>query len=153
MLKDHNEMTMSFVIETKKKVYSLFPTQEPITGMVTGVKLQPNCETLYGKRTKVFIKITTNLKDSDGDQMSSLFSATASMAEKANLRRFVKQVLGHDPGEVYNVTKLLGITRDFIFETNTGKDGRQFSNINGVLKASGSVTLSKDFRAFNDENL
>ena len=100
---------MSFVIETKKKIYKLFPTQEPITAMVTGVKLQPNCETLYGKKTKVFIKITSNLKDDDGDSMSSLFSATASMGEKANLRRFCKQILGYDPGDVYNVTKLLGL--------------------------------------------
>ncbi|PYV80159.1 MAG: hypothetical protein DMG96_01585 [Acidobacteria bacterium] len=144
---------MSFVIETKKKIYKLFPTQEPITAMVTGVKLQPNCETLYGKKTKVFIKITSNLKDDDGDSMSSLFSATASMGEKANLRRFCKQILGYDPGDVYNVTKLLGLTRDFIFETNKASDGRQFSNISGVLKASGTVTLAKDFRAFNTENL
>src|SRR5213592_1293766 len=107
---------MSFVIETKKKIY----------------KLQPNCETLYGKKTKVFIKITSNLKDDDGDSMSSLFSATASMGEKANLRRFCKQILGYDPGDVYNVTKLLGLTRDFIFETNKASDGRQFSNISGV---------------------
>ncbi len=147
---------MAIDIVSKKKVFENFREGEPISGVVAGLRLVKDVAVVWKGKSKVVdkiqVKILTNELDSKGERMTALFSATASSHEKGNLRKFVKQVTGKDPGDKFDVEKLLqGRQADFVFESNTSKDGRVFSNIVGVLKSSEKVTIPDGFEAFYSE--
>jgi hypothetical protein len=139
-------------ITSKKKVYELFETGVQIPGVIVGWKKMLDVPTKYGLKDKVMVKILTDLVDSDGDQMTAVQSFTASMDEKSHLRKFVKSVLGYDPGDTYNLKLMVGMNRNFVFETNEGKDGREFSNVSAVLKATTKVSIPDDYEAFRADD-
>jgi hypothetical protein len=142
---------MSMLIETKKKIYELFEEGVPIPGVVVGWKKLENVPTKFGPKTKVMVKILTDLIDKDGDRMTAIASFNASLNEKSDLRKFVKSLLGFDCGETYDLEQTIGLNRAFVFVTNTSKDGRQFSNIDAVLKTTTKVNIPKDYVAFKSD--
>jgi hypothetical protein len=143
---------MSLEISSKRKVYENFEEGTPITGAIVGSRLIKDVTIVWKGKSKVVdkvqVKILTDVLDSKKERMTALFSATASMHEKSSLRKFIRGVIGRDPGDTYDVDLLDGKCADFVFTNNENKDGRIFSNITGVQKATHKVTIPADFEAF-----
>lgn len=108
------------------------------------------CETAFGPKHKVMLVWLTDEADEDGKTKYVFQSFTASLHEKAGLRKAVKAIRGKDLGADeanFDVESLKGSQAQLVIQHNEAANGRVYSNVQAIMKAKPGtrVTIPADF--------
>jgi len=93
-------------------------------------------QTGFGVKPKVQIKWMLDAFNSEGFPFYASSFYTASLHEKANLRKALKSILGADVSGQFDLEELLGINNQLVIQQNTPAGGEKtYANIVAILKA------------------
>lgn len=93
-------------------------------------------QTGFGVKPKVQIKWLLDAFNSEGFQFQVSAFYTASLHEKANLRKALKSILGADVSGQFDLEELLGVNNQLVIQQNTPAGGEKtYANIVAILKA------------------
>lgn len=103
-------------------------------------------ETSFGPKHKVQFVWMTDEADEGGRTKYVFKRYTASLHEKASLRKDVKQILGKDiAGNSFDLESLIGTQKGLIIQHSEGTNGKVYANIAGYLKPPAKVAIPSDF--------
>lgn len=110
-------------------------------------------QTAFGPKHKVMFLWLTDEADEGGQTKYVFQSFTASLHEKAGLRKAVKAIRGRDiEGENFDVETLLGSQAQLVIQHNEGQDGKVYANVQAILKPKGpKVEIPADFTRKKDK--
>jgi hypothetical protein len=124
---------MGTVVSDNSKKYEKAPSNDYI-GVVIDIVDLGKVHTAFGDKPKVRIVWALNAKDSEGNPYRTIQQVVASMNQKSNLYKVVKDILGSDPPVPYDLDNLIGISKRLIIQTEPDKrTGELFSNIRVIL--------------------
>lgn len=104
--------------------------------------------TAFGDKHKVMFVWLTDEADENGKTKFVFQSFTASLHEKAGLRKAVKAIRGKDiDGADFDIESLVGSQNQLVIQHNEAANGKVYANVQAIMKAKpGSrVTIPSDF--------
>lgn len=111
-------------------------------------------QTAFGAKHKVQFVFLTDEADEDGRTKYVFASYTASLHEKASLRKAVKAIRGKDiDGDSFDIESLIGSQVQLVIQHNEGSDGKVYGNIVSIMKpkAGVKVAIPADFTRRKDK--
>lgn len=111
-------------------------------------------ETAFGPKPKVQFTYLTDEADESGNTKYVFQSFTASLHEKASLRKAVKAVRGGKDidGASFDVETLIGSQVQLVIQHNEGRDGKVYANVASILKPKGpAVEIPSEFKRRKDK--
>jgi hypothetical protein len=111
-------------------------------------------QTSFGPKHKVQFTFLTDEADEGGRTKYVFSSYTASLHEKAGLRKAVKAIRGKDiDGAEFDVESLIGSQVQLVIQHNEGNDGKIYANIVSIMKpkAGTKVAIPADFTRRKDK--
>jgi outer membrane biosynthesis protein TonB len=125
---------MAIVVKEPDQKDFEHPEDGQYIGVIADVIDLGEVETGYGIKPRVRIVYLLDTNDSEGNPFRVMSTYTASLHEKANLRKALKQILGADVSGQFDLEELLGINNQLVVAT-TEKDDKVYTNIVAILKA------------------
>jgi len=110
------------------------PEDGTYVGVIADVIDLGEVQTGFGVKPKVQIMWLLDAFDSDGHQHRVSSFYTASLHEKANLRKALKSILGADVSGQFDLEELLGINNQLVLQT-TESGEKTYTNVIAILKA------------------
>ena len=106
--------------------------------------------TPFGDKHKVMLVWLTDEADEDGKTKLVFQSFTASLHEKAGLRKAVKAIRGKDLGADeanFDIESLKGSQVQLVIQHNESNSGKVYANVQAIMKAKpgARVTVPSDF--------
>jgi hypothetical protein len=104
--------------------------------------------TAFGDKHKVMFVWLTDEADEDGKTKFVFQSFTASLHEKAGLRKAVKAIRGKDiDGQDFDIESLVGSQNQLVIQHNEAANGKVYANVSAILKAKPGtrVAIPSDF--------
>jgi hypothetical protein len=133
---------MAIVVKEPDQKEFEHPEDGQYLGVIADVIDLGEVETGYGIKPRVRIVYLLDANDSEGNPFRVVSTYTASLHEKANLRKTLKSILGADVSGQFDLEELLGINNQLVVST-TEKDDKVYTNIVAILKApKGSPRLA-----------
>jgi hypothetical protein len=133
---------MAIVVKEPDQKDFEHPEDGQYLGVIADVIDLGEVETGFGVKPRVRIVYLLDANDSEGNPFRVVSTYTASLHEKANLRKTLKQILGADVSGQFDLEELLGINNQLVVAT-TEKDDKVYTNIVAILKApKGSPRLA-----------
>jgi hypothetical protein len=112
-------------------------------------------QTAFGEKHKVQFTYLTDEADEGGRTKYVFQSFTASLHEKATLRKAVKAIRGGKDieGDSFDVESLIGSQVQLVVQHNEGRDGKVYANVASILKpkAGVKVAVPSDFTRSKDK--
>lgn len=131
---------MSKVVSYKPKKWELIP-EGPVQAVIESVTFIDNVATEYGVKDKVRIRFEVEQLDSEsGKPLSTLASFNRSLHENATLRKKLKQIMGTDVGEEFDLDTLVGKNVMLMIEHSNYK-GKDYANISAFAKVKPGTPL------------
>lgn len=125
------------------------PVSEGVHNAVLGDVVDKGMQqTAFGEKHKVMFVWLTDEADEDGKTKYVFQSFTASLHEKATLRKAVKAIrLGKDiDGDSFDIETLVGSQVQLVIQHNEANNGKVYANVASILKPKGpAVVLPSDF--------
>jgi hypothetical protein len=103
-------------------------------GVIVDVVDLGEVQTGFGVKPKVQIVWLLNADDSEGNPFRVSAFYTASLHEKANLRKALKSILGADVSGEFDLENLLGVNNQLVVQTIQNGE-KVYTNIVAILKA------------------
>ena len=144
---------MAIVVKEPDQKEFEHPEDGQYLGVIADVIDLGEVETGFGVKPRVRIVYLLDANDSEGNPFRVVSTYTASLHEKANLRKALKQILGADVSGQFDLEELLGINNQLVV-TTTQKDDKIYTNIVAILKApkgSPRMAIPDDFVRFQDK--
>jgi hypothetical protein len=110
------------------------PEDGTYVGVIADVIDLGEVQTGFGVKPKVQIMWLLDAFDSNGHQHRVSSFYTASLHEKANLRKALKSILGADVSGQFDLEELLGINNQLVLQT-TESGEKTYTNVIAILKA------------------
>jgi len=133
---------MAIVVKEPDQKEFEHPEDGQYIGVIADVIDLGEVETGFGIKPRVRIVYLLDANDSEGNPFRVVSTYTASLHEKANLRKALKSILGADVSGQFDLEELLGINNQLVV-TTTEKDDKVYTNIVAILKApKGSPRLA-----------
>lgn len=110
--------------------------------------------TAFGDKHKVMFTFVTDEADENGSMKYVFQSFTASLHEKATLRKAVKAIQGGKDidGSDFDLETLIGRQVQLVVQHNEGRDGKVYANVASILKPKGpTVNIPPDFTRRKDK--
>lgn len=129
------------------------PDDGQYVGVIVDVIDLGEVQTGFGVKPKVQIKWMLDTLNSEGEPYFVSAFYTASLHEKANLRKALKSILGADVSGQFDLEELLGINNQLVVET-TESGEKTYTNIVAILKlAKGTQRLAipEDFVRYSEK--
>lgn len=104
--------------------------------------------TPFGEKHKIMFVWLTDEADEDGKTKFVFQSFTASLHEKATLRKAVKAIRGKDiDGENFDIESLKGSQNQLVIQHNEAANGKVYANVQAIMKAKpgARVSIPSDF--------
>jgi hypothetical protein len=104
--------------------------------------------TAFGDKHKVMFVWLTDEADENGKTKFVFQSFTASLHEKAGLRKAVKAIRGKDiDGADFDIESLIGSQNQLVIQHNEAANGKVYANIQAIMKAKAGarVAIPADF--------
>jgi hypothetical protein len=99
--------------------------------------------TAFGDKHKVMFVWLTDEADENGKTKFVFQSFTASLHEKAGLRKAVKAIRGKDiDGADFDIESLVGSQNQLVVQHNEAANGKVYANISAILKAKPGTRVS-----------
>ena len=125
---------MSVVVNETSSNYTI-PNEGSYLGVVADVIDLGPTATAFGVKNKVQIVWLLDAYDEEsGDQFRVSSFYNASLHEKSNLRKDLKQILGSDVSGSFDLETILGMNSQLVIQHNES-DGKTYANIVAILKA------------------
>jgi hypothetical protein len=100
-------------------------------------------QTAFGEKHKVMFVFLTDEADEDGKTKYVFSSYTASLHEKAGLRKAVKAIRGRDiEGDTFDIETLIGSQVQLVIQHNEATNGKVYANIQAILKSKSGVKVA-----------
>ena len=147
------EHQMAIVVKEPDQKEFEHPEDGQYLGVIADVIDLGEVETGFGVKPRVRIVYLLDANDSEGNPFRVVSTYTASLHEKANLRKTLKQILGADVSGQFDLEELLGINNQLVV-TTTQKDDKIYTNIVAILKApkgSPRMAIPDDFVRYQDK--
>ena len=144
---------MAIVVKEPDQKEFEHPEDGQYIGVIADVIDLGEVETGFGVKPRVRIVYLLDANDSEGNPFRVVSTYTASLHEKANLRKALKQILGADVSGQFDLEELLGINNQLVV-TTTQKDDKIYTNIVAILKApkgSPRMAIPDDFVRYQDK--
>ena len=144
---------MAIVVKEPDQKEFEHPEDGQYIGVIADVIDLGEVETGWGVKPRVRIVYLLDANDSKGNPFRVVSTYTASLHEKANLRKALKQILGADVSGQFDLEELLGINNQLVV-TTTQKDDKIYTNIVAILKApkgSPRMAIPDDFVRYQDK--
>ena len=144
---------MAIVVKEPDQKEFEHPEDGQYLGVIADVIDLGEVETGFGVKPRVRIVYLLDANDSEGNPFRVVSTYTASLHEKANLRKALKQILGADVSGQFDLEELLGINNQLVV-TTTQKDDKIYTNIGVILKApkgSPRMAIPDDFVRYQDK--
>ena len=144
---------MAIVVKEPDQKEFEHPEDGQYLGVIADVIDLGEVETGFGVKPRVRIVYLLDANDSEGNPFRVVSTYTASLHEKANLRKTLKQILGADVSGQFDLEELLGINNQLVV-TTTQKDDKIYTNIVAILKApkgSPRMAIPDDFVRYQDK--
>lgn len=144
---------MAIVVKEPDQKEFEHPEDGQYLGVIADVIDLGEVETGFGVKPRVRIVYLLDANDSEGNPFRVVSTYTASLHEKANLRKALKSILGADVSGQFDLEELLGINNQLVV-TTTQKDDKIYTNIVAILKApkgSPRMAIPDDFVRFQDK--
>ena len=144
---------MAIVVKEPDQKEFEHPEDGQYLGVIADVIDLGEVETGFGIKPRVRIVYLLDANDSEGNPFRVVSTYTASLHEKANLRKTLKQILGADVSGQFDLEELLGINNQLVV-TTTQKDDKIYTNIVAILKApkgSPRMAIPDDFVRYQDK--
>lgn len=125
---------MAIVVKEPDQKEFEHPEDGQYLGVIADVIDLGEVETGFGVKPRVRIVYLLDQNDSEGNPFRVVATYTASLHEKANLRKALKSILGADVSGQFDLEELLGINNQLVV-TTTEKDDKTYTNIVAILKA------------------
>jgi hypothetical protein len=125
---------MAIVVKEPDQKEFEHPEDGQYLGVIADVIDLGEVETGFGVKPRVRLVYLLDQNDSEGNPFRVVATYTASLHEKANLRKALKQILGADVSGEFDLEELLGINNQLVVQT-TEKDDKVYTNIVAILKA------------------
>jgi hypothetical protein len=125
---------MAIVVKEPDQKEFEHPEDGQYLGVIADVIDLGEVETGFGVKPRVRLVYLLDQNDSEGNPFRVVATYTASLHEKANLRKALKQILGADVSGQFDLEELLGINNQLVVQT-TEKDDKVYTNIVAILKA------------------
>lgn len=106
-------------------------------------------DTQYGPKRKVRFVWLTDEVDAEGQTKRAFETFTASLHEKATLRKRVDQIVGKTGVPVsgeFNLESLIGVNRRLVIQHNEGGQGNVYANVTSTLAPEKKLSVPKDFQ-------
>lgn len=110
------------------------PEDGQYLGVIVDVIDLGEVQTGFGLKPKVQIKWMLDAFNAEGEPFQVSAFYTASLHEKANLRKALKSILGADVSGQFDLEELLGINNQLVI-TTTESGEKTYTNIVAILKA------------------
>jgi hypothetical protein len=128
---------MSLIVQSNRnnpsgKQYEI-PDEGGHPGTLIQVRDLGTVETKFGPRPRVRLVWELDALASDGRHLRAYQAFNKSFDSKSYLRKAVRQILGHDPGDTFDLESLVGLHRLVVIGHDDGPEGRIFANIRAVL--------------------
>ena len=144
---------MAIVVKEPDQKEFEHPEDGQYLGVIADVIDLGEVETGFGVKPRVRIVYLLDANDSEGNPFRVVSTYTASLHEKANLRKALKSILGADVSGQFDLEELLGINNQLVV-TTTQKDDKIYTNIVAILKApkgSPRMAIPDDFVRYQDK--
>ena len=144
---------MAIVVKEPDQKEFEHPEDGQYLGVIADVIDLGEVETGFGVKPRVRIVYLLDANDSEGNPFRVVSTYTASLHEKANLRKALKSILGADVSGQFDLEELLGINNQLVV-TTTEKDDKVYTNIVAILKApkgSPRMAIPDDFVRYQDK--
>ena len=144
---------MAIVVKEPDQKEFEHPEDGQYIGVIADVIDLGEVETGFGVTPRVRIVYLLDANDSKGNPFRVVSTYTASLHEKASLRKALKSILGADVSGQFDLEELLGINNQLVV-TTTQKDDKIYTNIGVILKApkgSPRMAIPDDFVRFQDK--
>ncbi len=144
---------MAIVVKEPDQKEFEHPEDGQYIGVIADVIDLGEVETGFGVKPRVRIVYLLDANDSEGNPFRVVSTYTASLHEKANLRKALKSILGADVSGQFDLEELLGINNQLVV-TTTEKDDKVYTNIVAILKApkgSPRLAIPDDFVRYQDK--
>lgn len=100
--------------------------------------------TAFGDKHKVMFTYLTDEADEEGRTKYVFQSFTASLHEKASLRKAVRAIRGGRDidGSEFDIETLIGSQVSLVIQHNEGRDGKVYANIVSIMKPNPKVKVA-----------
>jgi hypothetical protein len=129
------------------------PEDGQYVGVIVDVIDLGEVQTGFGLKPKVQIKWMLDTLNSEGEPYFVSAFYTASLHEKANLRKALKSILGADVSGQFDLEELLGINNQLVVET-TESGEKTYTNIVAILKVpkgTQRLAIPDDFVRYSEK--
>jgi hypothetical protein len=129
------------------------PEDGQYIGVIVDVIDLGEVQTGFGVKPKVQIKWMLDTLNSEGEPYFVSAFYTASLHEKANLRKALKSILGADVSGQFDLEELLGINNQLVVET-TESGEKTYTNIVAILKVpkgTQRLAIPDDFVRYSEK--
>lgn len=129
------------------------PEDGQYIGVIVDVIDLGEVQTGFGVKPKVQIKWMLDTLNSEGEPYIVSAFYTASLHEKANLRKALKSILGADVSGQFDLEELLGINNQLVVET-TESGEKMYTNIVAILKVpkgTQRLAIPDDFVRYSEK--
>jgi hypothetical protein len=90
-------------------------------------------ETKFGPKPRVRLVWELDTLASDGRHLRAYQAFNKTFDGKSYLRKAVRQILGRDPGDTFDLESLVGLRRLIVIGHDDGPEGKVFANVRAVL--------------------
>jgi hypothetical protein len=123
---------MSMIVTTKAKQYENPSEGEHVCVLADVIDLG-TVQSSYGPREKVRLVWLVSERGTDGKLLSVVQTFNKTLHEKSGLRKALKSILGTDPGDTFDLEKLVGVNARLVIEHNE-HDGKVYANVTAILR-------------------
>ena len=89
--------------------------------------------TNFGDKHQLRLDWLLDKLSDDGRELMVFQTFTASLGDKSNLRKAIRQILGRDPGPEYDTDDLIGRRATLVLGHDEGSGGRVYANVRAIL--------------------
>jgi hypothetical protein len=139
---------MPFIISSKQPEYEI-PAEGEHQGVLADIVDLGEVPTQYGVKKMVRLTFVLEQKGKDGKPLRASRRFPQSLYQRSALRNAIKSMLGRDPGDTFDMEKLIGTNAWVEIEHHHENGGRTYANIvdfRRVRKGDKVLTVPSDFK-------
>lgn len=124
---------MSLIVTRSKKQYEI-AAEGTHEATLQEIRELGKVETSFGAKEKLLFIWEVEQVDSKGEPVKVFQRFTKSLHPKAALYKAVRSITGEDPGDEFDLSKLIGTSVQLVIQHNESDDGVIYANVAAILR-------------------
>ena len=123
---------MTLIVKYVKRQFEIPDEGTHLATLVEIQRLGP-VQTAYGVRNKLLSVFETDQLDREGKPRRAFKRFTETLHPKSALRKAIRSIIGEDPGDEFDLARLIGRTVQIVIE-HQESEGSAYANITAIMR-------------------